>query len=115
MILDNELKNLEVYLGATVTTNELPITVAYADHGTETFTPGCVDGETAGETPVVILAAPAAGIQRQLKYASIYNADTVAATVYVQLNNDGTSRIICKALLDPEETLQYSPDWGWFK
>lgn len=114
MILDSTLKSLEVLLGGAVTTNELPVVVAYADNTTTAFTPGSTDTQTSGVTAVTIVAAPAASTQRQVKFISIYNKDTVSATVTVQMNDNATLRIVVKKALAVGDTLIYTPDEGWY-
>ena len=107
MILDATTKSLEVFLAGAVATAQLPIFVGYADYTPTTFTPASSDTQTNNTTPVTIMAAPAASVQRQARFAFIYNADTAAATVTVRLNNNGTFRNVVKRTLQPGETLSY--------
>jgi hypothetical protein len=112
MILDATTKSLEVKLGGSVTSNQLPVMVSYADITTTTMIGGEYDIVTNDTTAVPILAAPGVSTQRQVKNITIYNADTVDASVIVQLNNNGTARIICKRTLACGETLEYG-SFGW--
>lgn len=110
ILLDATTKSLEVLLAAAVTTSQLPYTAHYIDVDTSTFaltTSAESDGTTNDTTAVTAIAAPSSGRARQVKFLTIYNADTVAATVTVRINNNGTTRILAKVTLQPGETLQY--------
>ena len=114
MLLDAINKSLEIMLGGAITANQLPFVAWYADLTTTTFAPAANDGVTNGVTAVTLVAAPGgAGIQRQVKMFSVYNADTAAATVIIQLNNNSTKRIIIKVTLNPGETLIYQMETGF--
>lgn len=69
------------------------------------FTEGQKDGTLNGTTAVDVIDAPAASTRRICTTLSIFNADTAAVTVTVRYNNNGTSRIICKATLQVGERL----------
>jgi hypothetical protein len=109
ILLDSTLKSLEVKLAGAITTNQLTWTVHYVDLDVS-FAISAVsegDGATNNTTAVTLIAAPASNHVRQVKYVSVYNADTVAATVTIQINNNGTARVLAKPTLQPGETLQY--------
>ena len=116
IILDATDKQLEIVLGGVVTTNELPFVAAFVDHdgATPAFTPGEQDGLSNGATSVVVMASPAASIQRQLKFLSVFNADTVAATLTVQYDNAATNRTILSVTLAVGDNLIYT-DGGGFR
>jgi hypothetical protein len=114
MILDTTSKSIEVILGAAVVANQAQISASYADIDSATFVPGESDTVSNGTTAVTVVAAPAASKQRQLKYLSVYNADTASITVTVRLNNGGTIRNASSYILSPQQTLQYTPDQGFF-
>lgn len=114
IILDSADKSLEVKLAGAVTTTELAIVASYVDMSDPTtYTPGENDLATNGATAVTAVAAPAADHQRQLKLLTVYNLDTVAATVTVQVNNDGTKRVLISCTLGVGETLQYVDGHGF--
>src|SRR3990167_4201088 len=113
LLLDATTKSVEVVLAGTVTTNQLPFTADYADITTTTFAPGHNDGTTNNVTAVTMVAAPGASTQRQVKFLSIYNADTASATVTVRYNNNGTTRILGKVALAAGDTLQYTDGNGF--
>jgi len=110
--------SLEVKLDGAVTTNELPIVTAYVDipatAGVPTgFSPGAGTTATNGATAVSAIAAPAAATTRQVKFVSVYNADTVNAIATLQFNDNGTKRIIAKRELLPGDTLAYIDSVGF--
>ncbi len=97
IVLDSTLKSLEIKLAGAVTTTELPYVLGYVDLRSEDQSVSAVgsnDGTTNGGTAVSVLAAPASGHTRQVKSISVTNVDTVPAVVTVQLNDNGTKRII---------------------
>lgn len=113
MNLDATTKSLEVVLAGAVTTNQLPFTAHYVDVTTATFAAtaaGEADGTTNNTTAVTMVAAPASGTTRLIKSISIFNKDTVAATVTVQINNNGTARIVWKGALAVGDNLLYDAD-----
>jgi len=113
LILDATTKSLEVRLAGAVSANQLPVTAHYTDITTTLYTPGSNDTQSNGATAVTIVAAPAASTQRHVESISVYNADTAAATVTIQLNNNSTLRIITKVTLQAAEQLFYEDGMGW--
>ena len=114
--LDATTDSLEVKLGGAVTTNQLPFTTSYADLNTSTFAVTAFaenEGTTNNTTAVTLVAAPGASKSRKISLVNIYNADTVAATVTVQYNANGTLRVLCKIALAADSTLQYTDGGGW--
>ncbi len=107
-ILDTTTKSLEILLGGAITTNQLVYVASYVDVTATSLTPAASDGLSNNTTAVTIVSAPAASTQRLLKELSIYNNDTVAATVTLRLNDNSTFRIIAKVLIQAGETLAYS-------
>jgi hypothetical protein len=110
IILDATTKSMEIDLAGAITTSQLPFVVTYVDVDQATFAATAAsenDGTTNSTTNVTMVAAPSAGTSRQVKFLSVYNADTVDATVSIILNNNSTLRIIWKGTLDPGDTLQY--------
>lgn len=114
MILDATTKSLEAFLGAAITTSQPTYSIDYVDITPTTFSPGNTSGAFNSTTDVTILAAPLGLTQRQVKCITIYNADTVVATVTVQLDTGGTERALVKYSLPSLRTLMWTPDQGWF-
>ena len=113
MLLDTTSKTLQLVLSGAVATNQLPFVVFWSDHTLTTFIPGEADGLSDGTNVVTVVSSPAAATERQIKTLSIYNKDTAAATVTVQLYNGSTARPIVKATLSVGDTLQYNDHDGW--
>lgn len=111
ILLNATTKSLEIALAGAVTTNELDFVTSYVDVAQSNFGASAAaeqDGTSNGTSNVTVLTAPSASTTRQLKELSVYNADTVAATVSVKYNNNGTRRIVTKVTLDPGDTLTVS-------
>jgi hypothetical protein len=103
---------LEVHL-AGAPSAQLPWTSSFVDITTTAFTPACADGTTNSTTAVTVVAAPAASTQRQLKFFSITNQANASVTLTIQLNNNGTARIIFKGSLAVGDNLQYCDGQGF--
>ena len=110
--------SLRALLGASVTTTNLQATVFYHDVLRQ-VRPDDSPYQTvpqyaslAGTAEVSICDAPNTDVNRFIDGVVIYNADTVAATVTVFLD-DGTNRLMIKKLLAVGQSLIYEPGSGW--
>jgi len=112
IILDATTKTLEVVLGGAITTNQLPYVVSYVDTGA-TNPLVEADGTTNSTTAVTMVSAPSANKAKIIKNISIYNADTVSATVTVRYNNNSTTRILVKFALPTGYSLIFTDTGGW--
>lgn len=113
MILADTNDLIEIVSDATATTNELQWSSYYADHTTTTLTPAASNGLTNGTTPVTLVGSPAASTQRQVKFVSIFNNDTVVHLITVRFDDGTNERILCRILLQVGETLQWTQEYGW--
>lgn len=115
MILDNTTRSLEIFLGGSVSANELPILVSYIEGQSvlPDAIPFVVRSISNGTTDVTILAAPEPKTRRIVKYMSIYNKDSASATVTLQLNDNGTNVEILKVTLSADDTLVYTLEGGF--
>lgn len=110
ILLDAVTKSLEVVLGAGVIA-QLPIVANWADLNTSGIP--TVSGvsditlATNNTTAVTAVAAPLGSTTRQVKFLSVRNSNAAAVTVKVQINNNGTARVIVAASLSQDETLTY--------
>jgi len=116
IVLALDTTSLEMYLGGAVTTNELDWAVNYTQ---EFYMLGIVaeatnTGTSNGATDVTMLAAPIPGARRMVRSISIYNKDTVSATVTVQINITTADRIIISHALAAGETLHFENNQGWY-
>ena len=114
IILPLTTTSLQVVLDAVKTTNDLPYVISYADITNSSLSPSTTVGTTNGTTPVTCLGAPAASTERQVKYMSFYNADSVAQIVVLKYNNGGTLYVLTNATLQPNETLIYNQERGFY-
>jgi hypothetical protein len=113
IILDTTTRTVEVLLGGAVTTNQLPVVASYVDVTTTTYTPKSSNTATNNTTAVTAVAAPAASTERQVKLLTVYNADTVNATLTVRYNDNSTTRILTKTTLSVGDTLVYTDGEGF--
>ena len=113
IILSETTDNLQVVLGGAITTNQLQCFTAWRDRTSTTFVAGRTVINTNNTTDVTIAAAPAASTQRIIDYVSIYNNDTVNATVTVKLDANGTEYILFKVTLAATEKLEYHEGKGF--
>lgn len=72
------------------------------------FTPGNSHGALNGATPVDIVAAPAASVQRAVRNVTFFNRDTAAVTITLRLDDGGTERVLDKQTVQPDEAWVYS-------
>lgn len=117
MIIIPSSRTIEFLLGAAKTTNDCPFSTGAVD-GDENVNPiGPLytnAGNSNGTTAVTLAAAPASGLTRSLKSFQLFNADTVATTVKVRLNQGGTTYQLGEFVLSVKDCLQYSPEKGFF-
>jgi hypothetical protein len=115
IVIDSATKKVEVLLSGAAATTNLPIVVSFVDlDANDIFRPGTHDTITSGTTPVgVLFSTGTASVYRQLKFMSIYNADTAPVTLTVRLNNNATTRIILKVVLAVASTLLYTDGEGF--
>ena len=113
LILDTTTRSLEIVLAGAITTSQLPVVANFVDITTTTFAPTASNTASNSMTAVTIVSAPAASTQRQVKFLSVFNADTAAATVTIRLNDNATTRILCKIVLQVGDQLFYTDGEGW--
>lgn len=107
--------SLEVLLAGAVATNQCPLTAGYTDVATDASTcaPSSSDGQTNGTTAVTWVAAPAAGLVREISTLSFRNEDTASVTATVRLNNGTTTRNRRKFVLAAGEGFAYESGSGF--
>jgi len=113
VILDATNKSIRAYMGGAAATTNPAFATSYVDHTSTTFAAAANDGALNGATPVTLVAAPGASTQRQVKYLNVYNLDTVAQTVTVELLNNATQRTLVKVVLEVGDQLIFSDAAGW--
>jgi hypothetical protein len=112
MNLDSTTKVLRIVLGEVKTTNDCDVTTAWAESGLGNFTLGNTNIKSNGTTPVVVVAAPANSLQRQVKEVRLFNNDTVSHTVILQLYDGTNTWVISPSDLTvpPNGAFIYTPD-----
>lgn len=115
MILSTTSEVLRVKLGGAVAVNELDMVAAYEDCDARNGerTPGSNNDDTNGTTNVAIVGSPGERTARTIKFLSIYNIDTAAAQVIVQLYDGTNTRVLHKATLQVGEALVYAEGYGF--
>jgi hypothetical protein len=113
IILSETTDNLQVVLGGTVTTNQLKCFTSWRDRTSTTFVAGRTVAVTNNTTDVNLAAAPASSTQRVIDYISVYNDDTVNATVTIKLDANGTEYILFKTTLATGEKIEYHEGQGF--
>lgn len=115
IVLNTATRSLEYLLGGAITTNQLPFVVNYVNTTREGANhQNSANGISNSGTAVTVLAAPLAGEKRTVQSFSVYNADTVNATVTVRLNDNATIRKIVVVVLVTGDHLIYTSAAGWF-
>ncbi len=115
MYLDTTTKSLELLLAGAITTNHVVYTVDYGQvaNDNSTSAPKEGNGVDNGGTAVTMVAAPGSNLVREVLHLTVYNADTVAATVTIQVNDNTTKRVCFKCILQTLESLSYESFSGW--
>lgn len=115
MYLSNTNQQLEIVLDGTVTTNPLHWTTSYQDITSAGMTlPQASDQNTInGTTPAIMVASPLGSTNRQVVLITVFNNDTVAATVTIQKDVAGVKYQLTKALLQVGDSLMWSRESGW--
>ena len=107
-------RKLQFVLAGAITTNEPVATAVYVDDpGSE---PLGIEATANGVTAVDIVAAPnGRGRIRHILQLTVYNADTVAATVTLQIVNTVTNAvtILKKVAMTAGQTMVYTDAGGF--
>jgi len=104
---------IQIVLGGSVTTNQLQCFATWKDFTATTCTEGRNTPQTNNTTDVDLVPSPATDHSIEVDYLSVYNSDTVNATVTVKFDANGTERILFKGIIASGETLQYNDKSGF--
>ena len=104
LVLDATTKSITVAMATTATTTNPSYVTTYSDDTGSAFTEGSSDGALNGSTQVTLVASPSASTRRLIKTIYIQNGDTVANTITVTYNDNGTLRTIAKVTLQVNDT-----------
>jgi len=113
IILTQTTDKIQVKLNGTITTNQLQCFASYRDTTTTSITPGRNVIVTNNTTAVDVVGSPGSSTQRSVEYLSVYNADTVSATVTFLFNDNGTTYELNVAILLPGEKVEYQAGAGF--
>jgi hypothetical protein len=111
--LDTVNRKLQIYLGAAVATNQLPVVVGYSDKATTTYVGSTKRSLTNGVTAVDICEAPAAATVRDIDLITVVNTDTAPATVTIVLDDNGTDAAAFTATLEIGSQINFTHGQGF--
>jgi hypothetical protein len=112
MIITNTTDKIQFKLGSSATT-QLPFTVDYNNYTSTGVSLVTNNGTSNDTTAVDLVPSPSSNQQNELRYCSIYNADSASETVIIQVFDGTNTRIVFRAVLAPGATLQYQLEKGW--
>jgi hypothetical protein len=114
LILGTTTDKIQVLLTSAVTTNQLDCIATYKDISTTAYSGSSPTLVTTNNTTAVdLVPAPASNVQRIVDFISVYNADTVNATVTIRINRNGSIGVLFKCILSTNELLVYVEGKGW--
>ena len=113
MIILTSTDKIQVVLGGNITASQLQCSSFWRDVTTTAYTPGRSLAVTNNTTDVDFIPAPATDTQRIIDFISVYNADTVNATLTVKIDASATDYILWKGVLGTGEMLQYNDKNGF--
>lgn len=114
MNLVTTTQELQIVLGEAKTTSDCDITASFGDFSGNNFMLIENDATSNGTTPVVVVSSPAFETQRQVKEIRLFNNDTVAHTVTLQLFDGTTTWVVQQSLppVPPGGSFIYTPENG---
>lgn len=113
IILSETTDRLQIVLGGNVTANQIQCMASWRDVTITTYTPGRALALSNNTTDVNLVGSPDASTQRVIDFISVYNADTVNATVTIKMDANGTDYILWKGTLATGESVQYTDAAGF--
>lgn len=113
LVLTETTDKLQFVLAGATTTNPLKASASWRDITTTGYTAGRTLASSNGATDIDLVGSPAASTQRLIDYLSVYNLDTVNATVTIKYDANAVEYIIWKGVLQPGEKVEYTSDTGF--
>lgn len=110
-VLNATTDTLELITGTAVST--VSVTISYVDFTSSDATPGASGTNITTATTTTVLAAPAAGTQRQLKVLSVDNGSVTPVAITLQKDVSGTKYTIFSVTLQASETLRMDSSGGF--
>ncbi len=112
MLITGTSDKIQFKLGSTATT-QLPFTVDYNNYTSTTVSLVTNNGTSNDTAAVDLVPSPSSNQQNELRYCSIYNADSASETVIIQVYDGTNTRVVFRAVLASGDTLQYQLEKGW--
>lgn len=109
ILLDTTTRTLKVLLGGA---GALPWVSVWIEQTTTGHTPNSTNGVTNGATPVTVVAAPASGAVRQLKWFQLRNSTGSDVDLSFRYDDNGTTRDLTWTLTSGDQ-LQYTDGHGF--
>ena len=113
MIILTNPSTLELVLGSSVTTSQLPYYIAYVDSTSTTHNPSQDTGVSNNTTIVTMLSTPVVATTRTIKYISIHNKDTTSKQIFIQINDTVNTRTLVDFTLDAGDRIEYTDTVGF--
>lgn len=113
IVLANTTDKIQAVLAGSVTTSQLQLVAYWRDINASDYIPGSSRLVTSNATSVDFVSAPTSGNQRMIDYLSVYNADTVNATVTIKMVVNASDYILFKPTLATGEKLEYNSGDGF--
>jgi len=114
MILDSTSRTLEIVLAEAKATTDCDITACYATTDTTTtFALNARQTVSNGTSAVTVVNAPAYGQTVQVNEVRLHNGDTVAHTVVLRFNDNGTAiSVLMEQIIAAGGDFLYTPQTG---
>ena len=87
--------------------------VCWSDQSTGAYQGGALSQDFTGATAIVIVAAPASGVVRDVDFINISNIDQITQSVTVRYYNGAGTYNLVKVALAPGDRLTYTHASGW--
>jgi hypothetical protein len=113
IILSETTDNIKIVLSGAITTNQLQTMTSWRDRTSTTFIAGRTVINTNNTTDVIMAPSPSSSTQRVIDFISVYNNDTVNATITIKFNDNGSEYILFKTTLATGERLEYAEGRGF--
>jgi hypothetical protein len=113
IVLSETTDKIQVVLSGAITTNQLQCMSSWRDVTATTYIAGRTLINTNSGTDVDIVGPPLSSTQRIVDFISVYNNDTVNATVTIKLDANGVEYILWRGTLATGESVQYTDDSGF--
>jgi hypothetical protein len=112
MIL-NSARRLQINLTAAATANSMPVLVDYTDYDGVSSRPDSQASSTNGTTALDICFSPTGNVRRWINQVQVYNRDTAAKAVQINLIDGANSYQLQDVTLQVDDVLTYNDSGSW--